>query len=355
MLTSNKVTAMSPLSRKLTALLLGLLISCSAFTAAAVELNPNHPERYVVVKGDTLWDIAGHFLRDPWLWPEIWHVNQQIANPHLIYPGDTLVLTYVNGKPRLMLERGSRDVKLSPQMRSTPLDKAIPAIPMDAILPFLSRPYVVGKGELDQAPYVVDFADDRLMGGAGHRAYVRSIETNEHSSYSVVRPGKAYKDGDTGEILGYEALYVGDAQLQQTGDPATLLLTSTEIETLAGDRLLPATEDSVRQNFYPKAPDRDVRGNIISIIHGVLQVGQHQVVVLDRGSEDGLQPGDVLAIDHRGETVPDSVTPNPRDTVKLPNEKAGSLMVFRTFPRVSFGLILAATRAIHIMDPVHNP
>ena len=355
MLTSNKVTAMSPLSRKLTGLLLGLLISCSAFTAAAVELNPNHPERYVVVKGDTLWDIAGHFLRDPWLWPEIWHVNPQIANPHLIYRGDTLVLTSVNGKPRLMLERGSRDVKLSPQMRSTPLDMAIPAIPMDSIRPFLTRTYVVGEKELDSAPYVVEFVDEHIVAGAGNRAYVRRIESNEHANFNVVRLGKAYKDGDTGEILGYEALYVGDALLQRTGDPATLLLTSTEIETLVGDRLLHSAKDTIQQNFHPKAPGQEIKGNIISVFNGVSQIGQYHVVVLDRGSENGLQPGDVLAVDRRGKTILDPITPNQRDKVTLPDEHAGTLLVFRTFPRVSFGLVMAATKAIHILDRVRNP
>lgn len=354
MQTSNKVTAMSQSSRKLAGFLLGFLLSCSAFAVETSDLNPNHPDRYVVVKGDTLWDIAGRFLRDPWLWPEIWYVNPQIANPHLIYPGDVLVLTYVNGKPRLMLQRGTREVKLSPRMRSTPLDTAIPAIPMDAILPFLTRPYVVGENELDRAPYIVDFADERIIGGGGHRAYVRNLNSDD-TSFNIVRPGKAYKDGNTGEVLGYEALYVGDGRLERSGDPATLALTQTEIETMVGDRLVPVDSDSIRQNFYPKAPDEEVNGNIIDIVHGVLQVGQYQVVVLDRGSDNGLQPGDVLAIDQRGETVLDDVTPNPRDTVTLPDEQAGTLMVFRTFPRVSFGLILAATRAIHILDKVHNP
>jgi hypothetical protein len=341
-------------SRKLAGFLLGLLVSCSVLAADPVALNPNHPDRYVVVKGDTLWDIAGHFLRDPWYWPEIWHVNPQIANPHLIYPGDVLVLTYVNGKPRLTLERGST-VKLSPQMRSTPLDQAIPAIPMGAIMPFLSRPYVMEEGELDRAPYVVDFADEHIMGGSGNRAYVRAIETNEAVDFNVVRPGKPYRDGDTGEVLGYEALYVGDARLTQTGDPATLDLVRTDIETLVGDRLLPVSKDKPQLNFFPKAPDSDVRGSIIDVVHGVSQIGQYQVVVLDRGSSNGLQPGDILAIDHRGEIVPDHVTANPRDRVKLPDERAGTLMVFRTFPRVSFGLVMTATRAIHLLDRVHNP
>jgi len=214
---------------------------------------------------------------------------------------------------------------------------------------------VVGKKELDSAPYVVEFADEHIMGGAGNRAYVRRIESNKYTNFNIVRKGKAYKDGDTGEILGYEALYIGDALLQRIGDPATLFLTSTDIETLVGDRLLPAEKDAIQQNFHPKAPDQEIKGNIISVFNGVSQIGQYHVVVLDRGSENGLQPGDVLAIDQRGETILDPITPNPRDKVTLPDEHAGTLLVFRTFPRVSFGLVMAATKAIHLLDRIRNP
>lgn len=341
-------------SHKFAGFLLGLLFSFACLAAESVALNPTHPDRYVVVKGDTLWDISGRFLRDPWRWPDVWHVNPQIENPHLIYPGDVLVLTYIDGQPRLMLERGGT-VKLSPTVRSTPLDTAIPAIPIDAIRPFLTRPYVVGANELDAAPYVVDFADEHIAGGAGMRVYVRSIESGDNAKYDVVRPGKPYKDGDSGEILGYEALYIGDAKLQRTGDPATLLLTNTEIETLVGDRLVPVSEEVVQQSFFPKAPNTPVNGNIISVLNGVSQIGQYQVVVLDRGAQDGLEPGDVLAVDQRGQTVLDPVSPARNDKVRLPDEKAGMLLVFRTFPRVSFGLIMSATKSLHVLDRVHNP
>lgn len=336
-----------------------LLISCLAglflsgiVAAETVALNDNHPERYTVVKGDTLWDISGLFLRDPWRWPDIWYVNPQIANPHLIYPGDVLVLTYVDGQPRLTLQRGPN--RLGPQVRSTPIDDAIPMIPIDAIKAFLTRPYVVEKGQLDSTPYVVAFADEHIMGGAGQRFYVRSIEDQTHKKFDVVREGDDYLDSETGEILGHEALFIGSAQLQRTGDPATLLLTDTELEVLPGDRLLPVTEDIALQNFQPKAPARDVNGAIISVLNGVTQIGQHNVVVIDRGSSDGLAVGDVLQINHRGETILDKVTADPKDKVTLPDEKAGLLMVFRTFDRVSFGLVMHATRAIHVLDKVVN-
>lgn len=334
-----------------------LLISCLAgillsgiVAAETVELKSNHPDRYTVVKGDTLWDISAMFLRDPWRWPDIWYVNPQIANPHLIYPGDVLVLTYVDGQPRLTLQRGP--MRLGPQVRSSPLDNAIPTVPIDAIKPFLTRPYVLEEGQLESAPYVVAFADEHIMGGAGQRVYVRSITDTEHAKFEVVRKGGVYEDHETGEVLGHEALYIGSGLLRKIGDPATVLLTSTEQESIKGDRLLPASQDVALQNFQPKAPDADINGAIISVLDGVTQIGQHNVVVIDRGSNDGLVVGDVLDILHRGETIKDSVSSNPSDTVKLPDENAGILMVFRTFERVSFGIVMHATRAIHVLDKV---
>lgn len=339
---------------KLVGFILGLIFSGAALAADPVAVNPAHPDRYTVVTGDTLWDISGRFLRDPWRWPDVWHVNPQIENPHLIYPGDIIEMTYVDGKPRLRLVRGS-DVKLSPKIRTSALQDAIPTIPIDAIYPFLSRPYVVEQGELDSAPYIVDFADEHMAGGSGQNVYVRSIPTEDHISFDVVRAGGPYKDADTGEVLGFEALYIGNAELLRTGDPATLLLTRTGQEVLVGDRLLESADDQPLEAFYPKAPDSQINGSIISVMNGVTQIGQYNVVVLDRGANDGLKPGDVLAIEAKGEVIRDDVTPERGDTVKLPDEDAGHLMVFRTFSRVSFGLVMDATRAIHVLDRVHNP
>ncbi len=342
-------------SQKLAGFLFGLLLATAVSAAERVELSPTHPDSYTVVKGDTLWDIAGRFLREPWLWPEIWHVNPQIRNPHLIYPGDTLVLTYADGRPLLSLVRGSHNVKLSPSLRSTALSDAIPAIPIDAIRQFLSRPYVVGRGELADAPYIVAHADEHLIGGAGNRIYVRTIESQDQQRFDIVRPGDAYRDADTGEPLGYQALYIGEAQLQRTGDPATLLLLRTSQETLAGDRLIAVTDSKPLTTFFPKAPEQQVYGSIIGVLGGVTQIGQYAVVTLDRGEANGLAPGDVLEIDARGETVKDDISPARWDKVKLPDEPAGHLMVFRTFPRVSFALVMGATRAIHVLDRVKNP
>jgi hypothetical protein len=344
-------------SQKLAGLLLGLLISCTVSAADNVELNPTHPTRYTVVRGDTLWDIAGRFLREPWLWPEVWHVNPQIKNPHLIYPGDVISLTYADGRPLLSLSRGSHNVRLSPSVRSTPLDGAIPSIPIDAIHQFLSRPYVVGKQDLDAAPYIVAHGNEHLIGGAGNRIYVRGIgmDAPPGQRFDILRLGDAYKDAESGEVLGYEGLYIGDARLETAGDPATLELVSTAQETLKGDRLIPVAKDTPLTTFFPSAPDRPVHGSIIAVLGGVTQIGQYQVVVLDRGEQDGLEKGTVLAIDERGETIKDAITPNPWDKIKLPDELAGHLMVFRTFPRVSFALVMDATRAIHVRDHVRNP
>ncbi len=333
-----------------------LLLSCALAMPLALAdelLRAGHPDTYTVVRGDTLWDISGRFLREPWRWPEIWHVNPQIANPHLIYPGDQLELVYIDGRPQLRLRRGV--LKLSPSVRATPWDGAIPTIPVDAISPFLTRPYVLSQAQIDSAPYIVDFAEEHIVGGAGQKAYARSIEQAEPLKYEIVRPGGPYKDGDTDEILGYEAQYVGTSQLQRTGDPATLFINTSKIEAIIGDRLIPAGEERATANFTPQAPAMPVERNIIAVLGGVSQIGQYNVVVIDGGLREDITPGTVLRIDQRGETIRDVVTPDSRDTVKLPDEEAGLLMVFRSFERVSFGLVMHATRPIHLLDKVRNP
>jgi hypothetical protein len=335
-------------------LILMLFFAALAPVAFADDLlRADHPDTYTVVRGDTLWDISGRFLRKPWRWPEIWHVNQQIANPHLIYPGDQLDLVYIDGRPQLRLRRGT--LKLSPTVRSTPWDGAIPTIPLDAIGPFLTRPYVLEQDQLDGAPYVVDFGPDHILGGAGQKAYVRSIEAGEQLKWEIVRPGGPYQDWETGEILGYEASYIGTSQLQRTGDPATVFLNSTERESIIGDRLIAAGEERATANFMPHPPAMPMEGAIISVFDGVSQIGQYNIVVIDRGLRDGIDPGTVLRVDQRGETIRDVVTPDSRDTVTLPDEEAGLLMVFRSFERVSFGLVLHATNVMHVGDKVRTP
>ncbi|RMG36930.1 MAG: LysM peptidoglycan-binding domain-containing protein [Gammaproteobacteria bacterium] len=337
--------------RNVVVLMIGLLLGSAAI--ADDLLRADHPAHYVVKKGDTLWDISARFLRSPWRWPEIWYVNPQIRNPHLIYPGDRLDLVYVNGKPRLVLSRGP--IKLSPHVRAHPWDGAIPTIPIGDIAPFLSRPYVLEPGQAEVAPYIVSFGNDHIVGGTGVRAYVRSLSEADGRKFHVVRPGGPYKDADTGEILGYEATYIGTVEATRAGDPATVFFNSSEREAVIGDRLIPITKDTSWTNFIPHHPGRDITGSIIAVMNGVSQIGQYNVVVLDRGAADGLEAGHVLRIDQRGEVIRDVVTPDSRDTVKLPDEEAGLLMVFRTFDRVSFGLVLNAIRPIHVGDRVRKP
>ncbi len=339
------------LNNKLIGFILGLLLSCSAIAAEPVALNPAHPERYTVIKGDTLWDISALFLRDPWLWPEVWYVNPQIENPHLIYPGDEIILTYRDGRPILSLKRKN---KLSPSIHAQPIDSAIPTIPVDAIAQFLTRPYVMEEGELEQAPYIVHFLDDHVLGGAGISYYARSIMQDDITRYTIVRPGKPYKDPDTDEILGYEAAFVGDSDLQRTGDPAKLFIVSSEMEAIIGDRLIRAEEDEPLVNFQPRAPEGEIQGRIISVLNGVSQIGQYNVVVLNKGARDGLEPGHVMQILQGGDELRDIIK-GRGETVTLPLEEAGILMVFRTFDRVSFALVLRATKPLHVLDWVRPP
>ncbi len=338
--------------------ILGILLSLFVFGlvhADTVKLNPDHPDRYVVVKGDTLWDISGRFLQNPWQWPEIWHVNPQIANPHLIYPGDIISLVYVDGKPRLMLNRGQGTFKLTPQGRVIPLDQAIPTIPIDAIKQFLLEPTIVGKDELDNAPYIVEHKGEHIVSATSNSVYVRGIKDYNIRQYAVVRRGNTYVDPISKEVLGYEARFVGNAKLYRTGDPSTLRLLRTTREALIGDRLLPSGEESYNANFMPHAPKAAIDGRILSVLDGVNQIGTYQVVVINKGTRDGLSQGSVLDIHQTGDTILDSVTENRKDKVTLPDEKAGVLMVFRPFEKLSYALVMKASRNINVMDSVRTP
>ena len=325
---------------------------CNAVLAEKIALNPNHPDRYVVVKGDTLWDISAHFLRDPWFWPNIWQANPQIENPHLIYPGDVIRLVYVDGKPRLVVDRGRPLVKMSPQGRISSLQKAIPTISLDIIHPFLTKPRIVGKDELDNAAYMIQSDEEHLIAATGNRIYVRGIKDESVQRYVVARKGATYTDPETNEVLGYEATYVGDAVLQIHGDPSTLKLLKSNREVLIGDRLLPAGDETQEAFFHPNSPKEQVEGQILAVIGGVNQIGTHQVVVINRGSREGLVAGNVLAIYQTGSTINDRIS---NKTVKLPDEKAGLMMVFRTFEKLSYALVMRANRNMHVLDTVRNP
>tara|TARA_R110002049_G_scaffold269044_1_gene445823 strand:- start:183 stop:1214 length:1032 start_codon:yes stop_codon:yes gene_type:complete len=320
--------------------------------AKDVVLNANHPQDYEVVRGDTLWDISAKFLEQPWQWPEIWQVNPQIANPHLIYPGDLISLSYINGQPVLTLTRGSTAYKLSPEAREIKLEEAISTIPRSAIAAFLSKPLVVDEDTLNNAPYIVASTDERLILGAGDRAYVRGIDSDEIAEFSVFRGGKVYKDPETAEVLGYEAIYTADALLEAASDVSTVMLLNTNREVLAGDRLLPVDDAESEMNFFPHSPDQAINGRIISVFDGVSQVGQYQIVVLNRGTREAIEVGHVLEVMRAGLTVSDDVTADRHDMVTLPDEPAGIAMVFKVFEKVSYALVMKASRPIHLNDKV---
>lgn len=368
--------------RTLIGCIAALSFSISAW-ADEIQINPSHPDQYTVVKGDTLWDISGKFLKHPWQWPELWSYNSQIQNPHLIYPGDTIYFSMVNGRPQLSLSRpdyssgtqqqspcvlkeqdvkdgrtyfaASGDGKLSPCIRETSQEEAIKLIPSDVIAPFLTSPRVVSEKELNEAPYVVDFAGEHLLAGTGDRLYVRSILKPETLSYTVYRKGEPYVSPDTGELLGYEAKYIADATLQQEGDPATLSISKVASEIRMGDRIMSTPEEELTLTYFPRPPEESIKGNIISVLDGVSQIGRYNVVVIDKGTVDGLLPGHELDIYQNGRITRDPFSAIQNDAVKLPDELAGTLMVFRPFERISYALVMRASRNIHVLDKVQTP
>lgn len=326
--------------------------------APQVLLNPSHPDRYVVQPGDTLWDIAAMFLRDPWYWPEIWQINPQVANPHLIYPGDVLSLSYAgNGQPVVQVERGSGAVvRLSPRVRSEPLEQAVPSIPYETLRAFLSRPTVLQGDQLKGLPYI--FAHPgALISSAGEDVYVRGAPNAAvGTDYSVIHIGRPLVDPDDGATVGYEGVYVGAGRLLANGDPQTVRMTESTREAIAGDYLV-HEDQPLPLNFFPSAPPRDVNGRIISVIDGVSQIGQYQVVVINRGARDGLEAGSVLRVYQTGATVRDKVHKRGLfgEKVRLPDLPAGTMMVFRTYDRIAYALVMEATSEIHVLDTVRNP
>lgn len=316
-----------------------------------VPLASGHPDEYVVQVGDTLWDIAGKFLKDPWYWPEIWYVNPDIANPHLIYPGDLIGLVYIDGQPRITNLRGSA-YRMSPQARVTPLTEAINTIPYEAVAAFLRSGKIIEKNEADSLPYFLETRGDHLIAAAGNEIYVRGLAGAQPGSrYNVVHIGDPLRDPDDNRLIGYQGILVGDGTLRRGGDPATVVLTDTSQEAIKGDRLIPESVD-VPLNFFPKAPSSVIDGRILAVVGGVTQIGQYMVVVMNRGSGDGLAVGDVLTVFQAGEEVRDRIKGGK---VRLPDEEAGTVMVFKTYDRVSYGLVMEATEALHVLDFVRNP
>lgn len=369
-----------------------ILLLTSAFpvlAASSSDLKETAPDRYIVVPGDTLWGISGRYLKEPWRWQELWKLNQdQIKNPNRIYPGDVLVLDRSNAQLRVV----QNEVRLSPTIRAEArAAAAVPTISPTAIEPFLSRPLVVGATELDGAARIVATEESRVALGAGNVAYVRGISKAQGELWQIFRRGDPLIDPDTNEALGFTAIYLGEARVRQFGDISTVDILRSNQEIYEGDRLLPATERPVFA-YVPRAPQKAVRGRIVSAYGSLWEAGPLSVVALSKGSRDGLEVGHVLAL-HRtasdgrstlrtepvfgrqGPTGSNAPRPyygaelTPRDTPvfanakpaggpdisQLPNERYGLVMVFRTFDRAAFGLVMQADRPVVLNDIVTNP
>ena len=334
----------------------------SEVSAGGMALNPNAPDSYVVKRGDTLWGIAKVFLRDPWYWPEIWQVNPQVHNPHLIYPGDTLRLVYIEGKPTIMLQRGDA-ARVVPRVRSEPLESAVTSIPYETVAAFMSKPSVLTKEQIKNAPYVLATRDLHVAMSDGDTIYARGFTSPATlgTHYNVVHVGDALIDPDDHRVVGYNGVFTGAGHITRGGDPTTLLMTESTRETEPGDKLFAGGVD-VPLDFIPSAPKNKTSGRIMAVSNGVTVIGQYEVVVINRGASDGLMPGNVLAVYEHGQNIEDnankgflSVAHLGAKKVHLPDERTGTFMVFKTFDHLSYGLIMEATNVIRVADRVENP
>ncbi len=376
-----------------------LTFCCLSFNlnAQEVELKKNHPERHVVVKGDTLWGISSKFLKDPWLWPKVWKLNRtQIKNPHLIYPGDVVFLDLSSGKPELKLLRET--ITLQPGVIEEPLDKAaVPTIPLNVIAPFLSQPLVVEKDKLANSPRIIAGQDNRVVLSPGTKIYINKIEEEDGLDWFVYRSGQPLVDPDSKETLGIEATYLGDARMTKYGEPASAIISKAKEEIFVKDRLIPAGDEAIT-NFVPHAPETEIRGRIIKIYGGLAEAGPESIVAISRGAQDGVEIGHVLAINRYGRVIKDPEAskesavksdekPKLKELnfevskdadgkpivnfekksekndglilepgmIKLPDERVGLMMVFRVFDRVAYGIIMQASEPINTKDAVQTP
>lgn len=352
------------------------------------ELSPDAPDVYTVKSGDTLWGISGLYLKSPWRWPELWGMNlEQLRNPHRIYPGQVLHLEKADGLARLRLAQGdtlgrapTETVRVSPRVRISSLpDTSLPTLQPHLIEPFLAEPIIVGEGELELAPRIVAAPEDRVLLTRGDRAYVRGrtgtplVERDPRKidEYRVFRSAKALKDPLTGKVIGFEAAYLGKAELVRSESiqpvrgrdgedkpmvvPATVDIVGAKEEMRVGDRLIPEPPRQI-VNYVPRAPQAAVDGAIVSVYGDAVSLaGQNQVVVINKGTADGLESGHVLAILKAGKQFQDRSQSNERREIKLPDERNGLLMVFRPFERLSYALVLEINDTVYVGDRVANP
>lgn len=367
---------------------LGLLLLLNVTQAAHAqsddpELRSDRPESYTVVTGDTLWDISGRFLEDPWRWREIWQGNNQITNPDLIYPGDVIRLIFVDGKPQLTVNnpntspqltsgllppeikttptnpnKSLKTVKLSPKIYSTPIESSIPAIPLDKINKFLLKNRVVEAEALNLAPHIIAGQDKRVILSAGDFVYARGdFDGRKIDSYGIYRMGQEYIDPDTKEVLGTQALDIGSVNLLSVeGDIGTFAISRSTLEVRVGDRLLPNAERQITSTFLPIPPKNQVEGEIMAVERGVSQAGKLEILVVNLGDRDQMQRGDLLGIFKRGSKINDrfAQSKTPR-SISLPDERAGLVMIFQTFEKMSLAIVLEAEKGVILGDIVRNP
>lgn len=359
-------------------LAIGLALPAAADT---VRLRENAPDKHVVVKGDTLWDISEKFLKDPWKWPEVWQLNKnEIKNPHLIYPGDVVYLTMVDGKPRLSVQRGpfTETVKLSPQVHSEPIlvkETGIPSIPLEAILPLLAKGGVGEVGELEKAPRILGSSDERVMFAKGDRVFATPAD-GKTEAWRVMRLGQALRNpDDKKEILAYELVYLGEAVTEQPGDPQLVRFTSTVQEILERDRLLPAWDGNPPQ-YVPHAPDKPVQAKVVAALGGPVYAGTWMNLVLNQGKQAGLEEGHVLALYKTGRSVADpkciragkigflaggskgyadDCVPDKNDDAHLPETRVGLAFVYRVFDKLAYALVMKSTEPVTAGDLARNP
>ncbi len=327
------------------------------------------PETYIVQEGDTLWDISTVFLRDPWFWPEIWFKNPQVENPHLIYPGDTLAIIYVGGQRKVqILSRGAdgsvlsqtsdglKIVKVDPRVRSKSIDATIPSIPVDSIRHLIERPLIIDEDTLNKSAYVLTSFDNHLINSINDKLYVRNLDTSTGiGRYQIYRPDRPLFDPITNELLGYQALYVGESKLLLRGDPATIRVTNSDREILRDDRVMPMDNTNFDRDFYPRPPSTEVSGEIVALLNAISQTGAYQTIAINLGQRDGLESGNILRVRRAGEVVRDENEEDPRFRVKLPDESVGMAMVIRSFEKISYALIMEADIPISIKDYVESP
>ncbi len=320
-------------------------------------IKADSPSKYTVKKGDTLWDISTTFLDSPWLWPEIWHVNPQIANPHLIYPGDIVSLVYINGRPKLMIsQRGSsgRTIKLSPKVRVMPGDSAIPAIPLNSINSYLKGGYVfASEDQLNNTPYVFAAKGDKLVSGAGDKVYARGAFSGQHLQFDVVRRGEVVFDPKTKEMLGLIGIDVGTTHLSRLQqDVASMVIQKSHMELKPGDRLVRQQASGLVTTFFPKAPDAPVEGIVTHNLNGNSKISKFDTVVINKGLRESLRQGDIFAVYRQSNTVFDAIA---NEEVVLPSERVGLVMVYRPFEKMSYGIVLSVKEDIEIGYILKSP